>query len=112
MRHVECGAFDGARPRGRRIADHWIATSTSIGMGKPGFEPRGSDGRPSVIELVERREHGSGEFGALSSEAGEEDDGLFAERLAELHAEFTTLSDEAEALRRRVDAAVRGILGA
>ncbi len=44
--------------------------------------------------------------------AGEADDGLFAERLAALHGEFTALSDEAEALRRKVDAAVRGILGA
>jgi type I restriction enzyme M protein len=42
--------------------------------------------------------------------AGEEDDGLFAERLADLHAEFTTLSDDAETLRRKVDAAVQGIL--
>ena len=32
-----------------------------------------------------------------------EDDGDF-ERLAELHEEFTMLSDEAEALRRKVDA--------
>ena len=45
-------------------------------------------------------------------EAGEEDDGLFAERLAELHGAFTVLSDEAELLRRKVDAAVRGILEA
>jgi type I restriction enzyme M protein len=45
-------------------------------------------------------------------EAGEEDDGLFAERLAELHDEFTTLSDEADVLRRKVDAAVQGILEA
>ena len=44
--------------------------------------------------------------------AGEEDDGDFAERLAELHDEFTTLSDEAEELRQKVDAAVRGIAGA
>ena len=44
--------------------------------------------------------------------AGVEDDGDFAVRLAELHGEFTTLSDEAEVLRRKVDAAVRGILGA
>jgi len=44
--------------------------------------------------------------------AGEEDDGDFAERLGGLHAEFTTLSDEAETLRRKVDAAVRGILEA
>ena len=44
--------------------------------------------------------------------ADEADDGLFVERLAELHAEFTTLSDEAEVLRRKVDAAVRGILEA
>jgi type I restriction enzyme M protein len=48
----------------------------------------------------------------VGTEAGEEDDGLFAERLAELHAEFTTLSDEAEGLRRKVDEAVRGILEA
>jgi len=46
-------------------------------MGKPGFEPRGSDRRPCVIDLVERRENGIGEFGALSSEAGEEDHGFF-----------------------------------
>jgi len=39
LRHVECGAFDGARPRGRRIADHWIATSTSIGMGNQDLSP-------------------------------------------------------------------------
>ena len=32
------------------------------------------------------------------------------ERLAELHEEFTALSDEAEVLRRKVDAAVQGIL--
>jgi type I restriction enzyme M protein len=42
----------------------------------------------------------------------EEDEGDFALRLAELHDEFTTLSDEAETLRRKVDAAVRGILEA
>jgi len=48
----------------------------------------------------------------VGTEAGEEDDGLFVERLAELHAEFTTLSDEAEVLRRRVDAALQGILEA
>jgi hypothetical protein len=77
LRYVERGAFDGARPRGRRIADHRIATSTSIGMGKPGFEPGSGDGRPCVIDLVERRENGIGEFGALSSKAGEEDDGFF-----------------------------------
>jgi len=42
--------------------------------------------------------------------AGDEDDGDLAERLAELHDEFTALSDEAELLRRKVDVAVRGIL--
>ena len=42
--------------------------------------------------------------------AGEEDDGDFQERLAELHDEFTVLSDEADVLRRKVGAAVRGIL--
>jgi type I restriction enzyme M protein len=40
----------------------------------------------------------------------DEDDGLFAERLAALHAEFTELSDESDVLRRKVDLAVRGIL--
>ncbi|MEJ7569926.1 MAG: class I SAM-dependent DNA methyltransferase [Gaiellaceae bacterium] len=47
--------------------------------------------------------------GAASSE---EDDGDFALKLAELHDEFTVLSDEAEELRRKVDAAVLGILEA
>jgi len=46
----------------------------------------------------------------VGTESGEEDDGLFAERLGRLHAEFMTLSDEAEVLRHKVDAAVRGIL--
>jgi type I restriction enzyme M protein len=44
--------------------------------------------------------------------AGEEDDGDFALKLAELHEEFTVLSDEAETLRQRVDGAVQRILGA
>jgi type I restriction enzyme M protein len=44
--------------------------------------------------------------------AGEEDDGDLALKLGELHDEFTVLSDEAELLRRKVDAAVRGILEA
>jgi type I restriction enzyme M protein len=39
-----------------------------------------------------------------------EDTGEFALQLGELHDEFTTLSDEAEALRLKIDAAVRGIL--
>jgi len=43
---------------------------------------------------------------------GEDDDGDFATRLAQLHEEFTTLSDEADVLRRKVDGAVRGILEA
>jgi type I restriction enzyme M protein len=42
--------------------------------------------------------------------AGEEDDGDFHERLAALHDRFTQLSDEAEVLRRKVDAAVQGIM--
>jgi type I restriction enzyme M protein len=42
----------------------------------------------------------------------EEDEGDFALRLAELHDEFTTLSDEAEELRPKVDAAMRSILEA
>ena len=43
---------------------------------------------------------------------GEEDDGDFATRLAELHDEFTVLSDEAELLGGKVDASVEGILEA
>jgi type I restriction enzyme M protein len=46
------------------------------------------------------------------SAAIDEDDGDFAVRLAELHDEFTVLSDEAEELRRNVDASMRGILEA
>ena len=42
--------------------------------------------------------------------AGVEDDGDFVERLAQLHEEFSTLSDEADVLRLKVDAAVRGML--
>ena len=41
---------------------------------------------------------------------GEEDDGDFAIRLNELHEQFTTLSDDAELLRRKVDAALQRIL--
>ena len=41
-----------------------------------------------------------------------EDDGDFSVRLEELYEEFTLLSDEADALRERVDSAVQGILGA
>lgn len=44
--------------------------------------------------------------------ADEEDDGEFATRLTELHQEFTTLADEADHLRRKVDAAVEKILDA
>jgi type I restriction enzyme M protein len=39
-----------------------------------------------------------------------EEDGDFTLKLSELYEEFTTLSDEAEELRRRVDASVQGIL--
>ncbi len=42
----------------------------------------------------------------------EDDDENFMEKLAGLHDEFTRLSDEADVLRAKVDAAVRGILGA
>ena len=42
----------------------------------------------------------------------DEDDEDFAVRLEELYEEFTLLSDEAEALREKVDAAVQGIVGA
>ena len=40
----------------------------------------------------------------------EEDDENFAEKLAELYDEFTRLSDEAEVLRAKVDAAVLQVL--
>ena len=42
----------------------------------------------------------------------DDDDENFAETLAALHEEFTTLSHEAETLRTKVDAAITGILGA
>jgi type I restriction enzyme M protein len=48
----------------------------------------------------------------VGTAAAEDDDGDFPLKLAELHDEFTVLSDEAEELRRKVDAAVQGILGA
>jgi type I restriction enzyme M protein len=48
----------------------------------------------------------------VGAAAGAEDDGDFAARLTDLYDEFTTLSDEAELLRRRIDAAVQGVLGA
>jgi type I restriction enzyme M protein len=45
--------------------------------------------------------------------AATEDDGtVFAERLADLYEEFSRLSDEADALRTKVDDAVQGILSA
>jgi len=49
--------------------------------------------------------------GRYTGTAAVEDDGIdFAEKLAALHAEFTELSDEAETLRAKVDAAITGIL--
>ena len=45
------------------------------------------------------------------SAAVDEDDEDFAVQLEELYEEFTLLSDEADALRAKVDAAVQGILG-
>ncbi len=44
--------------------------------------------------------------------AVDDDDEDFAEKLEELYEEFTRLSDEADVLRAKVDAAVTGILGA
>ena len=44
--------------------------------------------------------------------AREEDDQLFMERLEELYGEFSALADDAEALQRKVDTAVQGILEA
>jgi type I restriction enzyme M protein len=46
----------------------------------------------------------------VGTTAGVEDDGDFALKLAELHDEFATLSDEAEALRPKVDTAIQAIL--
>ncbi len=46
----------------------------------------------------------------VGTATSEESDGDFALKLAELHDEFTVLSDEAEELRRKVDAAVVEIL--
>ena len=46
----------------------------------------------------------------VGAAAGDEDDGDFATRLAELYDEFTVLSDEAELLSEKVDIAVQGIL--
>jgi type I restriction enzyme M protein len=48
----------------------------------------------------------------VGNEAGEQDDGDFAEGLAALHTEFTTLSEAGETLRRKVDAVIAGILNA
>jgi len=51
--------------------------------------------------------------GRYTGTAAVEDDGVdFAERLEELYEEFTKLSDEADVLRAKVDAAVTGILSA
>jgi type I restriction enzyme M protein len=48
----------------------------------------------------------------VGAAAGEEDNGDFAAKLGALHAEFTVLSDEADHLRKKIDAALRGILDA
>ena len=44
--------------------------------------------------------------------AVDEDDADFTEKLTELYEEFTRLSDEADELRAKVDAAITGVLGA
>ena len=50
--------------------------------------------------------------GRYTGTAVEDDDGVdFHEKLGELFEEFTQLSDEAESLKAKVDAAVSGILG-
>ena len=48
----------------------------------------------------------------VGSAVVEDDDEDFAEKLGALYNEFTQLSNEAEVLRAKVDAAVQGILGA
>lgn len=51
--------------------------------------------------------------GRYTGTAAADDDGEdFTEKLAGLYDEFTQLSDEADELRARVEAAVQGILGA
>ena len=47
----------------------------------------------------------------VGTETTDDDDGNFTERLSALHAEFTKLSGEADALRSIVDSAVSGIVG-
>ena len=46
----------------------------------------------------------------VGTEIGQSEDRDFATTLAQLHEEFTVLSDNAEILRRKVDAAIGGLL--
>ena len=48
----------------------------------------------------------------VGTDAEDDDDaGDFTERLMVLHEEFTMLSDDAEDLRRKLDTAIRGVIG-
>ena len=85
------------------IADLWRAAASSAR-----WLSRRLDGGSAVAMVLGSSSAAvSALFGAWR--AGH-DDGDFAVRLAELYAEFTTLSDEATDLRRKVDRVVRGIL--
>jgi type I restriction enzyme M protein len=68
--------------------------------------------RVATIEEIEAQGWSLNAGRYVGTAAGAEDDGGFAERLAELHDEFTLLSEEADLLRRKVDAALRGVLKA
>jgi len=68
--------------------------------------------RVATVEEIEAQGWSLNPGRYVGVDIGDEDDGHFADRLGALHSEFTSLSDEAEALRRRVDAAVQGILNA
>jgi type I restriction enzyme M protein len=66
--------------------------------------------RVATIEEIEDQGWSLNPGRYVGAAPGAADDGDLAERLAELHAEFTVLSDDAERLRRGVDAAVRAIV--
>jgi type I restriction enzyme M protein len=66
--------------------------------------------RSATIEEIEAQGWSLNPGRYVGAAAGVEDDGDFLERLAELHDELTVLTDEADLLRRKVDAAVQGIL--
>jgi type I restriction enzyme M protein len=68
--------------------------------------------RVATIEEIEAQAWSLNPGRYVGVAAGTEDDGDFATRVTELYDEFTTLSDEADLLRSKVDAAVERILEA